>query len=79
MNPPPVRVVYDNQPYLVTRRNDGALDRAWGPFAPGTEPSLGACSPENEVDNRELLTALNDLMPLSPSMPASDDTLAGAG
>jgi hypothetical protein len=55
-----VRVVYRFQPYLVVPRADGALERAYGPFAPGTEPSLAECGPEIEVRTRGLLASLNN-------------------
>ena len=71
-----VRVVYDNQPYLVVRQPDGSLDRAYGPFTPGTEPSLAECGPENEIRSGSLLSTLEELLPISPPLPASDDTLA---
>ena len=78
MRTAPVRVVYDNQPYLVTRRDDGSIHRAFGPYAPGTEPSLEACSAEEEVHDPALLATLTDLLPISPALPASEDTLAGS-
>lgn len=77
MQPAPVRVVYDNQPYLVNRREDGSIDRAFGPFTPGTEPSLEECSTDNEVRDPVLLATLTDLLPISPSLLASQDNLAG--
>jgi hypothetical protein len=46
MHPEASRVVYNDQPYLVMLREDGSLDRAYGPFGPGTEPSLSECTPE---------------------------------
>ena len=73
----PVRVVFDNRPYLVTRRDDGSVARAFGPFAPGTEPALAECGPDNEVRNSATRDALQLLIPLSPELPASVDTLAG--
>jgi hypothetical protein len=78
MRPKPVRVVYDNRPYLVLRRDDGALDMAHGPFAPGTEPSLQECGPDNEVRDPQLLASLESLLPISPDLPPWDDTLAGS-
>ena len=47
MQPPPVRVVYDSQPYLVIRDGEGKAAQAFGPFAPGTEPSLAECRPKS--------------------------------
>jgi hypothetical protein len=73
----PVRVVYENQPYLVTRREDGSLDRAYGPFVPGTEPSLRMCGPDTEVHRQHTLATLEQLLPISPPLPSSEDTLAG--
>lgn len=72
-----VRVVYENQPYLVIQRADGSLERAYGPFTPGTEPSLAECGPETEVRSPSLLASLEQLVPISPSLPNSDDTLSG--
>ena len=77
MRPAPVRVVYDYQPYLVTRREDGSIGHAFGPFTPGTEPSLDECSAEREIHDPVLLATLTDLLPISPLLPASDDNLAG--
>lgn len=73
----PVRVVYENQPYLVIRSEDGSVDRAYGPFSPGIEPALGECRPESEVSSEAVLAALRDLMPISPELPFSDDNLSG--
>jgi hypothetical protein len=72
------RVVYDNQPYLVLRSEDGNVERAYGPFTPGTEPSLAACTPDMEVRSAALLGILRELLPISPDLPASEDTLAGS-
>jgi hypothetical protein len=72
----PVRVVYDNQPYLVIRSENGSVDRAYGPFSPGIEPALGECGPENEVRTEAVLATLRDLLPISPELPFSDDNLS---
>jgi hypothetical protein len=77
MDPEASRVVYDNRPYLVLRREDGSLERAYGPFAPGTEPNVAECTDENEVRNEALLRTLEQLVPVSPSIPNAEDTLAG--
>jgi hypothetical protein len=69
--------VYDSRPYLVTRREDGAIDRAYGPFTPGTEPSLAEVGPELAVRDSAVLSALEDLLPVSPLLPSGADTLAG--
>jgi hypothetical protein len=71
-----VRVIYDNMPYLVTRNDDGSLAGAHGPFMPGTEPNLASCSVANEVRSANLLASLEDLLPISPAIPPSADTLA---
>ena len=73
-----VRVVYDNQPYLVVRGEDGSVERAYGPFAPGTEPNLSECTPDTEVHSQALLATLTDLLPISPTLPPHEDTLAGS-
>jgi hypothetical protein len=72
------RVVYENQPYLVLRDEDGNVECAYGPFTPGTEPSLAACTPDMEVKSAALLGILRELLPISPELPASEDTLAGS-
>jgi hypothetical protein len=77
MRPEAVRVVYQSRPYLVTRRDDGSLDRAYGPFTPGTEPSLAEVNQAAEVRDETVLAALEDLLPISPALPSRDDTLAG--
>jgi len=76
MQPPPVRVVYDSQPYLVIRDGEGKAAQAFGPFAPGTEPSLAECTPEIRVTDPDVLSTLDALVPLSPELPAHADTLA---
>jgi hypothetical protein len=73
----PVRVVFDNRPYLVTRRDDGSFARAYGPFAPGTEPAMAECGPDNEIRSSATRDALELLIPLSPELPPGADTLAG--
>jgi hypothetical protein len=78
MRPEFIRVVYDNQPYLVIRDEDGSLSRAYGPFTPGTEPNLADCSDEMRVESGSLLATLAELMPISPPLPSHDDTLAGS-
>jgi hypothetical protein len=74
----PFRVVFDNRPYLVTRQRDGSVKRAYGPFAPGTEPSIAQCGPDNEVVSSGTLDALELLLPISPELPPGRDTLAGS-
>ena len=72
----PIRVVFDNRPYLVARYPDGSLARAYGPFAPGTEPSMAQCGPASEVRSSATLDALQLLMPISPELGPGSDTLA---
>jgi hypothetical protein len=78
VHPPASRVVYRNLPYLVELKADGSVARAFGPFTPGTEPSLEECSDENQVSDVELIRALTGLLPRSPSLPAADDSLANS-
>jgi hypothetical protein len=78
MRPEFTRVVYDNQPYLVVRREDGSLERAYGPFTPGTEPNLADCTDEMRVQSASLLSTLGELLPVSPPLPSHEDTLAGS-
>ena len=76
MQPAPVRVVYESQPYLVIRDGDGSIARAYGPFSPGTEPSLDECTYDKEVTDLDLLSTLDGLVPLSPELPAHAGSLA---
>jgi hypothetical protein len=76
MHPPASRVVFDNMPYLVELDEDGSISQAFGPFTPGTEPSLAECGDGNRVRDSGLLATLASLLPLSPDIPAGDDTLA---
>ena len=76
MHPPSARVVYDHQPYLVILDDDGAVRRAHGPFTVGTEPNMAECTSDNEVRDPEVLTALRELVPRSPSIPVNKETLA---
>ena len=76
MHGPASRVVFDNMPYLVELDEHGSISRAFGPFTPGTEPSLAECGDANRVRDAELLATLASLLPLSPDIPAADDTLA---
>lgn len=78
MHPQASRVVYNNQPYLVLTLDDGSIERAYGPFTPGTEPSLSECTPDTAVEERALLAILHDLLPISPNLPSPEDTLANS-
>lgn len=77
MHPEAARVVYRNRPYLVELDGHGGISAAFGPFMPGTEPSLSECSAENQVRDARLIETLTRLLPLSPELPPSEDTLAG--
>jgi hypothetical protein len=77
MHPPATRVVYRNQPYLLELSADGSVVAAFGPFTPGTEPSLAECSTDTRVQDAELVERLTRLVPISPDLPAAEDTLAG--
>lgn len=78
MHAPTVRVVLDNQPYLLMLDDDGSTRRAYGPFSPGTEPSLAMCSADNEVHDPEVVRRLRELAPQSPTLPDTKDTMADA-
>ncbi len=78
MHPPATRVIYEGRPYLVVLDADGSTTAAYGPFTPGTEPSLAECSPDTQVDDVTLVERLRRLVPLSPDLPAAEDTLAGS-
>lgn len=77
MHPPATRVIYGNLPYLLELNADGSLVAAFGPFTPGTEPSLAECSAETQVHDAELIDRLVPLVPVNPDLPAAKDTLAG--
>lgn len=76
MHPPATRVINRDRPYLLETNAGGSL-AAFGPFAPGTEPSLADCSADTQVQDAELLDRLARLLPISPDLPAAEDTLAG--
>lgn len=77
-HPPATRVIYRNVPYLVELGADGSVVAAFGPFTPGTEPSLSECSADTQVSDAALIDAITRLVPISPDLPASEDTLAGS-
>lgn len=77
MHPPASRVIYRDLPYLLELNDDGSVVAAFGPFAPGTEPSLTECSPDTQVNDADLLDHLTRLVPISPDLPPAEDTLAG--
>jgi hypothetical protein len=77
MHPHATRVIYQDQPYLLELNGDGSVAAAFGPFAPGTEPSLTACSADNQVQDAELLDRIIRGLPMSPDLPANEDSLAG--
>ena len=77
MHPPVTRVIFRDQPYLVELNADGSVVAAFGPFAPGTEPSLAECTPDTQVRDAETIDRLTGLVPISPDLPAAKDTLAG--
>lgn len=78
MHPPTVRVVLDNQPYLLVLDEDGAPSRVHGPFSPGTEPGFSLCRSENEVRDPKVVKRVIDLAPRSPTLPDGKDTMADA-
>ncbi|CAN5578734.1 hypothetical protein BH23CHL10_BH23CHL10_07880 [soil metagenome] len=77
MHPPATRVVYRSQPYLLELTADGVVVAAFGPFTPGTEPSMAECGADTQVHHADLLHRLTRLVPVSPRLPAAADTLAG--
>ena len=78
MHPPATRVIYDDRPYLVVVDGEGSVTAAYGPFAPGTEPSMTECGPDTQVDDAALVERLRHLIPISPELPVAEDTLAGS-
>jgi hypothetical protein len=77
IHPPATRVIYRDRPYLLELNPDRSILAAFGPFTPGTEPSLAECGPDTQVQDAELLDRLVRLLPISPDLPAAEDTLAG--
>jgi hypothetical protein len=77
MHEPIARVIYENRPYLVVVDDHSMVKRAHGPFTVGTEPHLADCTVENEIRDTALVETLAGLVPLSPTLPSSKDTLAG--
>jgi len=77
MHAPATRVIYRIQPYLLELSADGSVVAGFGPFTPGTEPSLAECTADTQVQDAEILDRLTRLLPISPDLPAAEDTLAG--
>ena len=77
MHPDATRVVYDNHPYLVVEGRDPRRPAVHGPFQPGTEPGIAACSDGNEVTDEGLRATVLSLRPISPDVPPHTDSLAG--
>lgn len=77
MHPPATRVIHRDRPYLLEVNADGSVVAAFGPFAPGTEPCLAACNADTRVQDAELLDCLTRLVPISPDLPAAEESLAG--
>lgn len=71
-----VRVVYENVPYLVVE-DAGEGPRVFGPFIPGTEPSLAECTPERRVTDPAVVAVVMALRPISPAVPPNASSLAG--
>lgn len=69
------RIVYNDVPYLVVDEDRGE-PAVFGPFDPGTEPSLDACLPDRRVTDRELAQRVIELRPISPAIPAHASSLA---
>jgi hypothetical protein len=69
------RVVLDGTPYLVVDDREGPAS-VYGPFDPGTEPSLDVCTPDRQVTDPALRDAVLDLRSISPDIPAHASSLA---
>jgi hypothetical protein len=69
------RVVYHDIPYLVVDGGDGGFT-VFGPFDPGTEPSLVECTPEREVTDPDLRDEVVALRAVSPDIPPHASSLA---
>lgn len=76
MHPSTFRVVHEHRPYLFVVGSNGEPACAYGPFDPGTEPSLEQCTPAHRVHDPGLIDALRTLLPRSPELPDNADTLA---
>ena len=68
------RVVLDDVPYVVV--DDAAGETVYGPFDPGTEPSLAECTPERRVSDESVRDRVIALRSVSPDIPAHASSLA---
>jgi hypothetical protein len=68
------RVIHDFKPYLVMYGVGGDRE-VFGPFAPGTEPSLEACADANRVADPTLAEAILGLASGSPELRPAQDHL----
>ena len=69
------RVVLDDLPYVVVDDARGE-STVYGPFDPGTEPSLAECTPERRVSNESVRDRVIALRSVSPDIPAHASSLA---
>ena len=69
------RVVRDDIPYLLIDDGTGGFS-VFGPFEPGTEPSLVECTPERLVTDPHLRDEILALREISPDIPPHASSLA---
>jgi hypothetical protein len=69
------RVVHDDLPYVVVDDERGE-STVYGPFDPGTEPSLAECTSDHRVTDQRVRDQVMALRPVSPEIPAHASSLA---
>jgi hypothetical protein len=69
------RIVHDDLPYMVVDDERGE-STVYGPFDPGTEPSLAECTPDRRLTDPSLRERVIALRPVSPDIPAHASSLA---
>ena len=69
------RIVHEDLPYMVVD-DARAGPTLYGPFEPGTEPSLAECTPDRRVTDQGLRERVIALRPVSPDIPAHASSLA---
>jgi len=70
------RIVYNDIPYLVVDEPNGRPPTVFGPFDPGTEPSLIECTADRRVTDQQLIDRVIGLRPISPDIPPHASSLA---
>jgi hypothetical protein len=69
------RVVYQSRPYLL-RHHEGE-EKVYGPFEPGSEPTLAMATADREVEDPTLISEVRRLAAVSPPLPFNAEGQAG--